>query len=53
MDHEDITCTTCGCDIHWLEVFPNNTCLGCYEKKMDAQTPQQMHDTIMQVFGNR
>jgi len=51
MEKPDVTCTNCAKAVHWLSVFPDDICLECYEIKMENQTPQQMRQTIKEVFG--
>jgi hypothetical protein len=48
-----VTCSQCKTETHWLAVFPNNLCLPCYEVTQENTTPQEMYDTIMNVFGGR
>jgi len=46
-----ITCTGCGDDVHWLDVFPGQVCINCHAAKVDKQTPQQLHDDIINGFS--
>jgi hypothetical protein len=52
MNEPDITCTACGNNVHWLEVFPGQICLDCHARKVDSMTPQQLHDTVINGFTN-
>lgn len=49
-DEATITCTTCAAEIHWLDVFPGNICLGCHDKKTAHLTPQQLLDQVISGF---
>jgi hypothetical protein len=44
-------CKGCKGEIPELEEFPGQLCLGCYEKKMDGQTPEELYEAVMTGFG--
>ena len=48
-----VTCSHCQQDTHWLEVFPNNLCLACYEVTQENTTPEEHYETIMRTFGGK
>ena len=50
---DNIKCTQCANEIHWLEVFPNNVCLPCHARKHENDTPAQMLAAIADQFGGK
>lgn len=50
-DRPPTTCTGCGVEVHWLEVFPANRCLDCHARAHENDTPQQLLEQITKGFG--
>jgi hypothetical protein len=48
-----VTCTKCAKSVHWLEVFPGQICLDCYEAKMANVPVETFYGQIMDGFGGR
>jgi hypothetical protein len=54
-----IRCAECDANVHYLELFPNDLCLACYETlweqaqqgKTAEQVAQDLHNTIVGTFG--
>jgi hypothetical protein len=59
MKNEYTTCTKCAANVHYLELFPNDLCLACYETlweqaqqgKTAEQVAQDLHNAIVGTFG--
>ena len=47
----NVICTSCAAEIHWLEVFPNDICLACHERKHFNDSPEQLMADIVKGFG--
>lgn len=46
-----IECAGCGQEVHPLDEFPGRLCLGCYERKTEGKTPQELFAEVMEGFG--
>jgi hypothetical protein len=53
MNTDNITCTRCSSEIHWLEVFPGNICLECHAAKTAHMTPDQIYSQIIDGFSGK
>ena len=50
-DRPNVVCTSCKSEIHWLDVFPNQICLTCHERKHFNDSPEQLMADIFKGFG--
>ena len=45
-----MSCSKCRSEVHPLEVFPGNLCLGCYEIAMENVPLEELGKSITDVF---
>lgn len=52
-DGVQFTCTSCGVNVHPLDVFPFGLCLECHAAKHENDTPEDLLRDILNGFGGK